>query len=162
MINFVKVLRKNLVNLDAPSKTYAVSQSRGTMDMDALSAHMANHNTPFSRGAIKGVLEDFVDCVRELILDGWIIDMGNLGTFNVVLESNGVCESVADEDTGEKPVFTYANIKAVNCLYTPGKSFENMIEDAQFHEVQARVAQSKALQNKAKALADGTYKNATV
>lgn len=158
MINYVRVLKKNLQNLEAPKKTFAQAQSRGNMDIDDLSAHMSKHNSIFSRGVIKGVLEDFVDCTRELILDGWIVDLGTLGTFNVVLQSVGVCESEVDEDTGEKPSFTHNNIKAVNCRYTPGPGFRNMISDAQFHEVDSLKTVRESLGKKAKALEDGTWK----
>ena len=41
-----------------------------TLDIVALSKHMAKHNTPFSPGVIKGVLADMVACIKELILDG--------------------------------------------------------------------------------------------
>ena len=130
----------------------------GIVDLDGLVAHMASHNTPYSRGVIKGVLDDFVDCVRELTLDGWIIDLGTLGTFNVSLQSIGVCESEVDEDTGEKPVFTQANIKAVNCRFTPGPGLRNLIADAQFHEVEARKTLSESLKKKAQAIEAGTWK----
>ena len=158
IINYVKTLRKNLVNLDAPSKTYAVAQSRGRMDIFQLSAHMAEHNTPFSEGTISGVLRDMVKCSQELLCDGWILDFGNLGVMKVVLESDGVCESVADEDTGEKPVFTDANIKEVTVKFTPGEGLTNLREKVTLHEVLTRKAQQKERKEKAKALADGTWK----
>jgi len=31
---------------------------------------MSNHNTPFSKGAIKGMLTDMVVCIKELLLEG--------------------------------------------------------------------------------------------
>ena len=157
MIQYVKALKRDLQNLEAPMKTYALAQSRGRMDVDALAKHMAQHNTPLSRGTIKAVLEDFIDCTRELILDGWIVDLGNMGTFNVSLKSTGVCESKVDEDTGEKPVFTPAAIKEVNCWYTPGPAFANMIADAEFTQVDTRENQAKGLADKNDKIAGGTY-----
>ncbi|MCQ2222150.1 MAG: hypothetical protein MJZ35_00005 [Bacteroidaceae bacterium] len=138
-------------------KTYAQAQSRGRMTVDGLAKHMAQHNTPLSRGTIKAVLEDFIDCTRELILDGWIVDLGNMGTFNVSLKSTGVCESKVDEDTGEKPVFTTSAIKEVNCWYTPGPAFENMIADAEFTEVDTRENQRKGITDKNDKIVAGTY-----
>ena len=157
MINYVRVLRKNLQNLEAPKKTYAVAQSRDEMDIQALAKHMAEHQSPFSQGVIAGVLTDFASHVAELILDGHIINPG-FGTFNVALKSIGVCESEVDEDTGEKPVFTQANIKAVNCRFTPGPGLRNLIADAQFHEVEARKTLSESLKKKAQAIEAGTWK----
>ena len=118
---------------------------------------MAQHNTPFTRGTIKGIIEDFIDCVRELILDGWIVDLGNMGTFNVALKSQGVCESVIDEDTKKKPVFSASDITAVNCLYVPGPAFENMIDDVTFNEVETLEKQAAHIKAKKQAMADGTW-----
>ena len=157
MIQYVRTLKRNLQALDAPMKTYAQAQSRGRMTVDDLAKHMAQHNTPLSKGTIKAVLEDFIGCTRELILDGWIVDLGNLGTFNVSLKSTGVCESVVDEETGEKPVFGVQHIKEVNCWYTPGPAFANMIGDAHFTEVLTREQQAKVLEEKAAKIMDGTY-----
>lgn len=156
VIQYSKVLLKNLQAPEEPMKTYARSQSRGVMDIDKLAKHMAAHSTPFSKGTIKGILEDFVECTRELILDGWVIST-NLGTFNVSLQSRGVCESVVDEETGKKPVFDARDIIAVNLRFTPGASFENMIADVEFKEVETLEKQTEHRQAKNKAIADGTY-----
>lgn len=146
MINYVKVPHVNLQDRDLPDKTYALSQSRGKMNVDELADHMSKHNTPFSKGVIKGILEDFINCTRELITDGWIVDLGGMGTFNVVLKSKGVCESLVDEETGKKPVFSASDITAVNCKYTPGSAFANMIDDCTFHEVVSRAKQQEAVE----------------
>ena len=158
MINYVRVLRKNLQNLEAPKKTYAVAQSRDEMDIQALAKHMAEHQSPFSQGVIAGVLTDFASHVAELILDGHIINLG-FGTFNVALKSIGVCESEVDEDTGEKPVFTTANITDVKCRFTPGTVLQNLRSRAKLHEVEAKKTVSESLQKKAQAIENGTWKN---
>lgn len=41
-----------------------------TLDTRALAEHMAKHNTPYSQGAIHGVLKDMTSCIKELLLDG--------------------------------------------------------------------------------------------
>ena len=159
MLNYVRVLRKNLVNLDAPSKTYAVAQSRDTMDIQQVAEHMADHQSPFSAGVISGVLTDLANHMAELLLDGHVLNLG-WATINVALKSDGVCESVADEDTGEKPVFTPANITGIKLRFTPGAKLRNLRQRAQFHEVDARKTLTKSLKKKADALTDGTWKSA--
>ena len=156
-INYTKVTHVNLQNLEQPEKTYAQAQSRMTLDIEQLAAHMAKHNTPFTKGTIKGILTDAVECIRELILDGNIVNLGELGTLNVVLQSNGVCESVVDEITGEKPVFTAADITAVNLRFTPGIAFKNMISEVTFNEVESTKKQAEHLKVKKQALAAGTW-----
>ena len=54
-----------------------------TVDLDALAKHMASHNTPFSQGAIRGVLKDLVDCIKELMLDGKKVKLGDLAIFSI-------------------------------------------------------------------------------
>ena len=54
-----------------------------TVDLDALAKHMASHNTPFSQGAIRGVLKDMVDCIKELMLDGKKVKLGDLAIFSI-------------------------------------------------------------------------------
>ena len=52
-----------------------------TIDLDALSGHMANHNTPYSKGAIKGMLTDMVGCIKELLLEGKNVKIADLTIF---------------------------------------------------------------------------------
>lgn len=156
-ILYVRVLRKDLQNPSKPKKTYAQSQSRAEMDINEIAAHMVGHGSSFSRGTIAAVLSDVVDHVRELIQDGNIVRLGDLGTFNVTLESTGVVESQMDMKTGKKPVFTAKNITAVNCRFTPGKYLENLIEGVEFEETMSRQTQSIDLATKSQMMADGTW-----
>ena len=157
-INFCKVVRRNLQDPTEPAKTYAVSQSRGNMNIDGLAKHMVKHNSIYSRGTIKGVLTDTVDCIRELICDGWIVNLGELGTFNVSLKSKGVAESVIDKDTKKKPVFTAANISGVELRFESGSAFDQLIDDCEFQEVEASDKQQDHLDEKKAAIAAGTWK----
>jgi hypothetical protein len=53
---------------------------------------MANHNTPFSPGAIKGMLTDMVICIKELLLDGKAVKIDDLAIFKVSIVSKKGCE----------------------------------------------------------------------
>lgn len=156
-ILYVKKVQKNPINRTAPAKTYAQSQARAEMDIDQVAKHMSEHGSSFSRGTISAITKDLVDCVAELIKDGYIIRLGDLGTFNVTLRSKGVCESIVDNLTGEKPVFTAADIKGVNCRFTPGKALSNLIENVEFEETTTLDFKAKALKEKKQQIADGTY-----
>ena len=60
--------RKGSVTKD---KWYARSAVMGkTVSLEDLAEHMAQHNTPYSEGVIKGVLTDMITCIRELVLEG--------------------------------------------------------------------------------------------
>ena len=57
-------------------------------DVPALAKHMAEHNTPFSEGTIRGILTDMVKCIRHLTLDGNTVKIENLAIFKASVESN--------------------------------------------------------------------------
>ena len=71
-------------------KLYARVSYKQTMDLHDMARHMAEHNTAFSEGLIVGVLTDFVKCVREMVLNGNTVKVGNLAIFKATVESNGL------------------------------------------------------------------------
>lgn len=58
-----------------------------TIDLAGLAHHMAAHNSPYSEGAIKGLLDELTYCVRELVLDGIAVKIPDLGKFYPVIQS---------------------------------------------------------------------------
>lgn len=58
-----------------------------TLDTRALAEHMAKHNTPYSQGAIHGVLKDMTSCIKELLLDGKNVKLDDLAIFSVGIVS---------------------------------------------------------------------------
>jgi len=119
------------------TKAYGTSQVREVLDLDQFCQHIADHNCPFSKGTIKGVLEDAVSCLREQMLAGNKVNLGALGGFYVELATEGA--KTTDE-------FTAANIKEVNVIWCPGKNFKNLREDATFNLVPRRIQQAEAIE----------------
>ena len=74
----------------AAGKWYAYAVNDETYDLDKLSEHMADHNSPYSAGMIKGVLTDMVACIKELLLDGKSVKVDDLAIFSVGLRGTGV------------------------------------------------------------------------
>ena len=60
-----------------------------TIGLDELAEHMASHNTPFSKGAIKGILTDAVVCTKELLLLGKNVKFPDLAIFSIGLKVKG-------------------------------------------------------------------------
>ena len=81
--------RENKENPEEDAKWYARSAPDRTMDFEDLVSHMSEHNSPYSRGVIHGVLTDMLDCVKELVLDGKSVRLGDLGLFSVGLRTKG-------------------------------------------------------------------------
>ena len=119
------------------TKAYGTAQVHEILDLDAFCKHVADHNSPFSKGAIKGVLTDAVSCLREQMLAGNKVKLGDLGDFYPELQTEG---AVTTDD------FSVANIKAVNVCWLPSKSFKNLRQDAEFQLVPSRAAQGDAIE----------------
>ena len=71
-------------------KYYARVEYKGTIDIDNLAKHMHSHNAVWSRGLVKGLLTDLVDCIKELSLQGYVVKIDDLGLFKATVEANGL------------------------------------------------------------------------
>lgn len=83
------VLKKN-INEKMPNaygKYFAYPVITQTYDIDQLVDHMASHNTPFSRGAIKGIITDMVACIRELVLQGIAVKIADLAILSIGIKN---------------------------------------------------------------------------
>ena len=119
------------------TKAYGTAQSRETLDLNKFAEHIASHGCAYDRGDVAAVLTKSVDCLREMLLDGKRVKLGELGTFHVELQTEGA--KTTDE-------FSANNIKEVNVRWTPGKRFQNLRQDAEFKLVPSRLAQADAIE----------------
>ena len=101
------VLKKNKNSKSAAfGKYFAYPVIEETVTLDGLAEHMSSHNTPYSKGAIKGMLTDMVSCIKELLLEGKNVKIADLAIFSLGIKNNG--GAVSEE------VFTVSkNIKGV-------------------------------------------------
>ena len=105
MILYVLKQNKN-VSSRAYGKWFAFPVIEETIELDALAEHMSNHNTPYSKGAIKGMLTDMVSCIKELLLEGKNVKIADLAIFSLGIKNRG--------GAGSEDVFTVSkNIKGV-------------------------------------------------
>ena len=72
---------------NAYGKYFAYPVITQTYDIDKLVDHMASHNTPFSRGAIKGMITDMVACIRELVLQGIAVKIADLAILSIGIKN---------------------------------------------------------------------------
>ena len=84
------LLRQNK-NSDSKAygKYFAYPAIEETINLDGLAEHMSNHNTPYSKGAIKGMLTDMVACIKELLLEGKNVKIADLAIFSLGIKNNG-------------------------------------------------------------------------
>ena len=75
---------------------YAYPVVNETYDLDKLAEHMSSHNTPFSKGAIKGMLTDAVNCIRELNLQGIAVKINDLAIFSLGIKNKMGAKSIGE------------------------------------------------------------------
>ena len=122
--------------------TFAISQYTDVMTIEKFAKHITSHGSVYSRADISAILYMAVDCMREMLLEGKKIRLGDLGDFSVLLGSKGA-------ESADK--FTAQNITQVKVQWEPGKEFKNLLDDAEFNLVASRSAQAAVL----KAIKDG-------
>jgi hypothetical protein len=71
-------------------KYYARVEYKGTISKAELAEHMHEHNAIYSQGLVEGILTDAAKCIRELILQGYVVKIDNLGLFKASVDANGL------------------------------------------------------------------------
>ena len=115
---------------------FAISQYTDVMTIEKSAKHITSHGSVYSRADISAILYMAVDCMREMLLEGKKIRLGDLGDFSLLLGSKGA-------ETADK--FTAQNITQVKVQWEPGKEFKNLLDDAEFNLVASRSAQAAVL-----------------
>ena len=112
-----KVMRTPQSGENAGKKLwYATAVSDREMSFEDFVTHISEHNSPYSRGTIHGVLMDTLDCLKELILDGKSVRFSDLGLFSIGMTSRG-------EETREK--VTAASVQGVHLIVRNTKNWSN-------------------------------------
>ncbi len=106
-------------NTITDSKTYGKIYGRVTpgemYSLDKLADHMSQHNTPYSKGVIKGIMTDMVSCMRHLLLDGHSIKIDDLAIFKAKVMTSPA-DSYEKFDCG-------SNVRGVKLsIYATGES----------------------------------------
>jgi len=90
------VLKQNKNSKSAAfGKWFAYPVIEETVTLDGLAEHMSSHNTPYSKGAIMGMLTDMVSCIKELLLEGKNVKIADLAIFSLGIKNN--CGAVSEE-----------------------------------------------------------------
>ena len=112
-----KVMRTPQSGENAGKKLwYATAVSDREMSFEDFVTHISEHNSPYSRGTIHGVLMDTLDCLKELILDGKSVRLSDLGLFSIGMTSRG-------EENREK--VTAASVQGVHLIVRNTKNWSN-------------------------------------
>ena len=137
MIDYSVSGRVNPKEKDTPPRFYASAQTNKTVSLDEFSKHIASHGCVYKRADIAAVLTMAVDCLREMLLNGYKIELGDMGNFYISLSSEGTLTA--------KEFNPIHHVKSVNVNWERGLSFLNLKENAEFNLVAIRAVQKKVL-----------------
>lgn len=129
-MSFIKYkIYKNSSSAGVKGKFYARAYHDETIDLEEIAEHMSNHNTPYSKGTIHGVLKDMVSCVKELLLDSKKVKLDDLAIFSLGLTSKP-SDSAAEFSPSSHIVKAY-----INAMGTGEVSKKQLDVNARFKEV---------------------------
>ena len=95
---------------------YATVVTDREMNFEEFVDHISSHNSPYSRGTVHGVMMDMLDGLKELILDGKSVRLGDLGLFSIGMSSRG-------EVSRDK--VTSASVEGIHLLVKNTKNWSN-------------------------------------
>ena len=119
------------------TKAYGVAQQSEIMALSDFARHISEHGCVYSRADVEAILILMVDCLREMLLQGRRVQMGDLGSFGVSLKTMGATNPSE---------FSADNIKAVNVAWSRGSAFRNLRDEATFRFVPTRNEMKEACQ----------------
>ena len=112
----IKTYKNNNSKNSAYGKTYGRLVCHDTMNTSDLCRHMMKHGTIFTSDVVKGVVEKFINCFEELLMEGNKIKLDGLGTFYL---------SVSTEGADNEEQFTANNVKAIRIKFIGDQSKES-------------------------------------
>ena len=116
------VQRHNPMEKDAPMKWYPVQYTTKLVDENEVAELIADETTLNPMEA-QMAIRQLRKVVQRLLLDGKSVKLGNWGTFNVTLSTEGV---------DKKDDLTARNVKAVNINFQPGDVLKTAMKKAEF------------------------------
>lgn len=122
-------------------RVYATAQKGQTMSLDDFARHIATHGSVYGRDVIYGVLLKMVDCLREKLLEGYVVELGELGSFYVNIVNANWQKLPEDMDKFNAGI----HIVGVNVVWRKGAEFKTLYPEAEFEQVTTRAAQSAVL-----------------
>ncbi len=124
-ISYVVNQRVNPRDPKGPRKYYAMAKSTKEETTRELATEISKR-TGLSVSDVMASLEAFIDLIPERLIQGYIVRLGDFGSFNITLSSEGAA-------TADK--FTTAMIKGNNLNFRPGKIVEKVLSTADYKRI---------------------------
>ena len=113
-------------------KWFAKNVVEETVDLDALAEHMSNHNSPFSKGVIKGLLTDMIQCIKELLLEGKNVKIDDLAIFSLGIKNKLMADKEEDFTVAKNIEGVKLKARATGNLMSKSLNLEATLKKATF------------------------------
>ncbi len=124
-IKFRLMERANPRDPQTAKKFYAIASSDGEVTLRQLADRIAEISTVSSIDTL-AVLESLLSVIPNFLLQGYIVRLGDFGTFRLTISSDGA-ETEKD--------FSKDLVKSANLNFRPGKQIRNDLKTADFQKI---------------------------
>ena len=131
MVRFI-LKQIKIVSSKAFGKWFAKNVVEETIDLDGLAEHMSNHNSPYSKGVIKGLLTDMINCIKELLLEGKNVKIDDLAIFSLGIKNKLAADSEEDFSVAKNVEGVKLKARATCELMSKSLILEATLKRAQF------------------------------
>ena len=132
------------------NKFYARTQSVGQMSFNKLCVRISDRCTA-TKADVMASLEGCIAVIKQAMEDGFIVRLGDFGSFQLSLSSEGT-------ETAKE--FDSSKIKNARILFRPGADIKTMYNTLEYEKVEANTTTATATTG-TKAAATGTTASAT-
>ena len=113
-------------------KWFAKNVVEETIDLDALAEHMSTHNSPYSKGVIKGLLTDMIGCIKELLLEGKNVKIDDLAIFSLGIKNKEMAAKEEDFTVSKNIEGVKLKARATGDLMSKSLNLEATLKKATF------------------------------
>ena len=124
-LNYTIIERKNLNDLTAPVKYYAIAKRLGEMTLRELAERISEMST-LSSIDIMAVLEALLKVIPKELSKGNTVRLGDFGSFYPTIKSEG---SEVEEE------FNESLINKTNIKFRPGHEVKNVLNNIQYQKI---------------------------
>ena len=113
-------------------KWFAKNVVEETINLDALAEHMSNHNSPYSKGVIKGLLTDMIQCIKELLLEGKKVKIDDLAIFSLGIKNKLMADTEEEFTVSKNIEGVKLKARATGDLMSKSLNLEATLKKATF------------------------------
>lgn len=128
-VQYVLIEKGNPSKPEEPKKYYAQAKSTGEITYKTLAKEIASKSS-LNAGDVFNVLEVLTQVLNREISDGRIVRLGDFGSLQLSLSSEGV-------DAVEK--FNASHIKGNKIIFRPGKDLKAIMNNLEYKKVSGTV-----------------------